>query len=68
MAGQSLSAGSVAEAVVGSISYGLGMGTVIVGATLGIVFFKDAVSRWIRKIMLWVEPAGKVAMIIAAAT
>ena len=65
VAGQSLSAGSVAEAVVGSISYGLGMGAVIVGATLGIVFFKDAVSRWIRKIMLWVEPAGKVAMIVA---
>jgi cytochrome c biogenesis protein CcdA len=63
VAGQSLSVGSVAETVIGSAVYGLGMGVVMVIATLGIVFFKDAVSRWIRVIMRYVEPAGKLAMV-----
>ena len=63
VAGQSLSAGGVAETVIGSAVYGLGMGVVMVIATLGIVFFKDAVSRWIRVVMRYVEPAGKLAMV-----
>ncbi len=63
VAGQTLNAGSVAETVVGSMVYGLGMGAVMVAATLGIVFFKEAVSRWIRVVMRYVEPAGKLAMI-----
>ena len=63
VAGQTLSAGSIAETVIGSVVYGLGMGVVMVGATLGIVFFKDLVSRWIRAVMLYVEPVGKLAMV-----
>ena len=65
--GQSLSTGSIAGTVVSSISYGLGMGVVIVSVTLGVVFFKEAVSLWIRKLMLWVDPVGKLAMIAAGA-
>jgi cytochrome c biogenesis protein CcdA len=67
VAGQTLSAGSIAETVIGSVVYGLGMGVVMVGATLGIVFFKDLVSRWIRAVMLYVEPVGKLAMVGAGA-
>ena len=63
VAGQTLSAGGVAETIVGSVVYGLGMGAVMVGATLGIVFFKELVSRWIRVMMLYVEPVGKLAMV-----
>ena len=63
VAGQTLSAGSIAETVIGSVVYGLGMGMIMVGATLGIVFFKDLVSRWIRTVMLYVEPVGKLAMV-----
>lgn len=63
VAGQTLSAGSIAETVIGSVVYGLGMGVIMVGATLGIVFFKDLVSRWIRAVMLYVEPVGKLAMV-----
>ena len=63
VAGQTLSAGSVAETVVGSAIYGLGMGAVMVAATLGIVFFKEGVSRWIRLVMRYVEPVGKLAMV-----
>jgi hypothetical protein len=39
------------------------MGVVMVAATLGIVFFKELVSRWIRVLMMYVEPAGKLAMV-----
>ena len=67
VAGQTLSAGSVLETIVGSVVYGLGMGVVMVGATMGIVFFKEAVSRWIRVVMLYVEPVGKLAMVGAGA-
>ena len=63
VAGQTLSAGSIAETVIGSVVYGLGMGVIMMGATLGIVFFKDLVSRWIRAVMLYVEPVGKLAMV-----
>lgn len=61
--GQSLSAGSIVETIVGSAVYGLGMGTVMVATTLGIVFFKEAVSEWIKIAMRYVEPVGKVAMV-----
>ena len=67
VAGQTLSAGSIAETVIGSVVYGLGMGVIMVGATLGIVFFKELVSRWIRAVMLYVEPVGKLAMVGAGA-
>ena len=67
IAGQTLSAGSVVEVITGSVIYGLGMGVVMVAATVGIVFFKEAVSRWIRVLMMYVEPAGKLAMVGAGA-
>jgi cytochrome c biogenesis protein CcdA len=67
IAGQTLSAGSVVEVITGAVIYGLGMGVVMVGATVGIVFFKEAVSRWIRVLMMYVEPAGKLAMVGAGA-
>jgi cytochrome c biogenesis protein CcdA len=63
VAGQSLSAGSVTETVVGSIVYGLGMGTVLVAATVGIVFFKGAVQKGIRVARPYIEPIGNVAMV-----
>ena len=65
--GQTLSAGSAVEAIAGSVIYGLGMGVVMVGAAVGIVFFKEAVSRWIRVLMMYVEPVGKLAMVGAGA-
>ena len=63
VAGQTLSAGSAAETIVGSIVYGLGMGAVLVSATLGIVFFKEFVSRWMRVIFRYVETVGNFAMV-----
>ena len=63
VAGQSLSAGSTTETLLGSITYGLGMGSVLVGATLAIVFFKEAVSRFMRSMFRYVELIGNLAMV-----
>jgi cytochrome c-type biogenesis protein len=63
VAGQSLSAGTVAETIVGSVTYGLGMGAVMVAATLGVVFFKELVQKGMRKIFPYVEPIGNLAMV-----
>lgn len=67
VAGHTLSVGSLLETIIASIAYGLGMGVVMVGVTVGVVFFKEAVSRWIKAVMLYVEPIGKLAMIGAGA-
>ncbi len=65
VAGQSLSAGAILEPIIGSISYGLGMGVVLVGATIGVVLFKNVVQRGIRAVFPYIEPIGNVAMILA---
>ena len=65
--GQALSAGGIAEVVMGTVTYGLGMGAVIVAATVGIVFFKELVSRGMRAVLPFVEPVGKLAMVGAGA-
>lgn len=63
--GKSLSTGDFLGVIAGSVSYGVGMGVVMVSASVGILFFKDAVNRWINTLMKFVEPLGKVAMVIA---
>ncbi len=63
VAGQSLSAGTVAETIIGSITYGLGMGSVLVAATLGVVFFKGLAQRGLRAVFPYIEPIGNLAMV-----
>ena len=63
VAGQSLSAGAILEPIIGSVSYGLGMGAVLVGATLGVVLFKDVVQRGFRAVFPYIEPIGNLAMV-----
>jgi cytochrome c biogenesis protein CcdA len=63
VAGQSLSAGGVAETVIGSVTYGMGMGAVMVVATLGVVFFKELVSKGMKYVFKYVEPIGNLAMV-----
>jgi len=63
VAGQSLSAGSVSETIIGSVVYGVGMGVVLVAATVGIVFFKGAVQKGIRVARPYIEPIGNVMMV-----
>jgi cytochrome c biogenesis protein CcdA len=61
--GQSLSTGAVAQTIIVSVTYGLGMGTVLVAATVGIVFFKGAVEKGIRVARPYIEPIGNLAMV-----
>ena len=63
VAGQSLSAGAILEPIIGSISYGLGMGAMLVLATLGVVLFKDLVQRGLRAVFPYIEPIGNLAMV-----
>ena len=61
--GQSLSAGGAIEMLIGSVSYGLGMGAVMVAATLGVVFFKGLVTRAMRVVFPLIKPIGNLAMV-----
>jgi cytochrome c biogenesis protein CcdA len=61
--GQTTDASDVPSIVIRTVTYGLGMGAVIIAATLGIVFFKDVVSRWMRVVFRYIEDIGKVAMV-----
>ena len=61
IAGQTLSAGGAT--VIGSVVYGLGMGAVLVAATLGIIFFKGLVTKGMRAIFPLIAPIGNLAMV-----
>ena len=63
--GSAGNAGDIYTTAISTITYGLGMGAVIVAATVGIVFFKDVVSRWMRVVFRYIEDIGKVAMVLA---
>lgn len=62
VAGQSLSAGELMGTIIGSLSYGLGMGVIMVAAAVGVVFFRTTVQRIIRKTVRFIEPIGNLAM------
>ncbi len=61
--GQGLDTGGTFAAIAGSISYGLGMGAIMMAATLGIVFFKGLVTRGMRIAFPYIEPVGNLAMV-----
>ena len=61
--GSTSSEGDIFTTVISTVTYGLGMGAIIVAATVGIVFFKDVVSRWMRVVFRYIEVIGKVAMV-----
>ena len=67
VAGQTLSAGNLVETLVASMTYGLGMGVVLVSVTVGIVFFKEAIHRWMRLTFRYIATIGNLAMIGAGA-
>ena len=67
VAGQTLTGESFAETVVGSLAYGLGMGVVMIAVAVGVVLFKGLAQRTIRRVLEWVEPVGKLAMVGAGA-
>ena len=65
--GQTLSAATFVDTVVASVTYGIGMGSILMATTLGVVFFKELVQKGMRKIFPLIEPIGNLAMVGAGA-
>ena len=65
VAGRSLSTGAALDTIIGSVAYGIGMGTVLVAATLGVVFVKGLVQRVFKAVFPIIEPVGNLAMVVA---
>ncbi len=65
--GQTLSAATFVDTVLASVTYGIGMGSILMAATLGVVFFKEIVQKGMRKIFPLIEPIGNLAMVGAGA-
>ena len=65
--GQTLSAATFIDTILASVTYGIGMGSILMAATLGVVFFKEIVQKGMRKIFPLIEPIGNLAMVGAGA-
>ncbi len=65
--GQALSASTFVDTLLASVTYGIGMGSILMAATLGVVFFKEIVQKGMRKIFPLIEPIGNLAMVGAGA-
>ena len=65
--GQTLSAETFVNTVVAAVAYGVGMGSILMAATLGVVFFKEIVQKGMRRIFPLIEPVGNLAMVGAGA-
>ncbi|MQF48841.1 hypothetical protein FIM08_02935 [SAR202 cluster bacterium AC-647-N09_OGT_505m] len=65
LAGQSLGDLDLLASLVRFASYGLGMGMVLTGVTLGVVFFRETVSQLLRIVFPFVSVAGNIALMSA---
>jgi cytochrome c biogenesis protein CcdA len=63
--GSALAAGGFVSGFVQFISFGLGMGLVLVLVTVGVVFFKTAITAGARAVMPYVEKIGNLALVAA---
>ncbi|MFQ5343807.1 MAG: cytochrome c biogenesis CcdA family protein, partial [Anaerolineae bacterium] len=63
--GSTLIAQGFAGATLVFLSYGLGMGTVLMAVALGTALFKGAVAQKLRAALPYVERAGALALIVA---
>jgi cytochrome c-type biogenesis protein len=61
--GGALAAKGFLSGIVQFVSYGVGMGTVLIGVTLSVVFFKTAVTQASRAVMPYVERIGALALV-----
>ena len=61
--GSALAAGGIVSGTIQFVSYALGMGAILLGVTLSVVFFKTAVSTGARIFMPYVQRVGAVALV-----
>ena len=57
--------GDFATSLLRFLNFALGMGTTLVALTLGVVFFKTAVSRGVRVILPYVQPVEALLLVLA---
>ena len=57
--------GDLLDSVAAFINYALGMGFALMLVTLGVVFFKTAVSRTVRAVIPYVQPVGAIFLVFA---
>ena len=62
LAGQNLGDLDLRASLLRFTSYGLGMGMVLTGVTLGVVFFKETVSQVLRRVFPYIGVAGNLAL------
>ena len=67
LAGQNLGNLDLLPSLLRFASYGLGMGMILMVITLGVVFFREAVSKLLRAVFPFVEIAGNLALVGAGA-
>ena len=65
--GKTVTTYGILETIISSLSYGLGMGVVMIAVALGAVFFKKLVRKILLKVFPLVEPIGNLAMVGAGA-
>ena len=62
LAGQNLGDLDLRASLLRFTSYGLGMGMVLTGITLGVVFFRETVSQILRRVFPYIGVAGNLAL------
>ena len=62
LAGQNLGDLDLRSSLLRFTSYGLGMGMVLTGITLGVVFFRETVSQILRRVFPYLGVAGNLAL------
>lgn len=67
VAGSALGGGSLAGSLGQFVSFGLGMGSVLIALTIGAVFFRDAVSRSLRRFLPHVHRTSALFLVGAGA-
>ncbi len=65
--GSSLAAGSWLTSLGQFVGYGLGMGAVLVGVTVGTALFKGSVARWLRGALPHIHKASSLFLLAAGA-
>lgn len=67
VAGSALASGSLAGSLVQFVSFGVGMGMVLIAVTLGAVLFRNAVDRSLRRLLPHVHRASALFLVGAGA-
>ncbi|MDP6101828.1 MAG: cytochrome c biogenesis protein CcdA [Dehalococcoidia bacterium] len=62
LAGQNLGDLDILTSLLRFASYGLGMGMILTGVTLGVVFFRDTVSQILGRVFPYIGVAGNLAL------